>query len=262
MDLETENRIAVILMKEAAELRKQAEKEGVHVYFQQRKDRGRPNSRFLTATVLGVQQANRAVEVNEMWRVRKKELELDDRLKGSRKEESSSGRSSRGISDSPRSKNKRHAGSERNDGASCQSSKRAIQDCYSREDDSLRDEEIEEFLHSRVKRGRGAVGSRMDETGPYLPPCTDSKGMPLEIRDVGIREDWKDLAVLGPEKPSSLKSCEYSEEESPHCRQNKPKKGSGTSSKQHSRKHRSKDKSRDKRKKKKRKDDKRRKHCK
>ena len=56
MDLETENRIAAILMKEAAELRRQAEKEGVHVYLQQRKPSLRPNTRFLTATVLGVQQ--------------------------------------------------------------------------------------------------------------------------------------------------------------------------------------------------------------
>lgn len=56
MDLETENRIAAMLMKEAAELRRQAEKEGVHVYLQQPKARFRPNSRFLTATVLGVQQ--------------------------------------------------------------------------------------------------------------------------------------------------------------------------------------------------------------
>ena len=47
MDLETENRIAAILMKEAAELRRQAEKEGVHVYLQKPQVRGRPNSCFL-----------------------------------------------------------------------------------------------------------------------------------------------------------------------------------------------------------------------
>ena len=56
MDLETENRIAAMLMKEAAELRRQAEREGVHVYLRERKERFRPNSQFLTATVLGVQQ--------------------------------------------------------------------------------------------------------------------------------------------------------------------------------------------------------------
>lgn len=56
MDLETENRVAAILMREAAELRRQAEKEGVDAYLRHPKVRGRPNSRFLTATVLGVQQ--------------------------------------------------------------------------------------------------------------------------------------------------------------------------------------------------------------
>lgn len=64
MDLETENRIAAILLKEAAELRRQAEKEGVHVYLEQPKVRGRPNSRFLTATVLGVQQGHFSSPVN------------------------------------------------------------------------------------------------------------------------------------------------------------------------------------------------------
>ncbi|KAF4390082.1 hypothetical protein G4B88_005000 [Cannabis sativa] len=113
MDLETENRIAAILMKEAAELRRQAEKDGVSVYLNQPKPKVRPNSRFLTATVRGVQQANRAVEINEMWRVRQKELELDDRLKDRSKDQRSNG--------------------------------------------------------ARAKRGRGAVGPRMDETGPYLP---------------------------------------------------------------------------------------------
>uniref|UniRef100_A0A5B6ZA34 Uncharacterized protein n=1 Tax=Davidia involucrata TaxID=16924 RepID=A0A5B6ZA34_DAVIN len=149
MDLETENRIAAILLKEAAELRRQAEKEGVHAYLQQPKVRGRPNSRFLTATVLGVQQANRAVEVNEMWQVRQKELELDDRLKRRQKDKSSSGRSHRDICDSPRSTSKRRAGSETNASAACSSGERVIQDCYSREDEGLRDEEIENFLHSR-----------------------------------------------------------------------------------------------------------------
>ncbi|CAI0550207.1 unnamed protein product, partial [Linum tenue] len=57
MDLETENRIAAMLLREAAELRRQAEKEGVRAYLEKPTVRARPNSRFLTATVLGVQQA-------------------------------------------------------------------------------------------------------------------------------------------------------------------------------------------------------------
>ncbi|CAH2054718.1 unnamed protein product [Thlaspi arvense] len=56
MDLETENRIASVLLREAAELRRQAEREGVRAYLEKPNVRYRPNSRFLTATVLGVQQ--------------------------------------------------------------------------------------------------------------------------------------------------------------------------------------------------------------
>ncbi|KAL0730690.1 hypothetical protein Bca4012_026784 [Brassica carinata] len=37
------------------------------------------------------------------------------------------------------------------------------------DDEGLGDDEIESFLQSRNKRGRGSVGRRMDETGPYLP---------------------------------------------------------------------------------------------
>lgn len=56
MDLETENYLASLLMEEARRLRLQAETDGVHAYLRQPNVRGRPNSRFLTATVLGVQQ--------------------------------------------------------------------------------------------------------------------------------------------------------------------------------------------------------------
>ncbi|CAF2133859.1 unnamed protein product [Brassica napus] len=60
MDLETENRIASVLLREAAELRRQAEKDGVRAYLEKPNVRHRPNSRFLTTTVLGVKQCSRA----------------------------------------------------------------------------------------------------------------------------------------------------------------------------------------------------------
>ncbi|MED6202349.1 hypothetical protein PIB30_104454, partial [Stylosanthes scabra] len=56
MDLETENRLAAMLMREAAELQRQSEQEGVLAYLRKPNVRTRPNSRFLTATVRGVQQ--------------------------------------------------------------------------------------------------------------------------------------------------------------------------------------------------------------
>ncbi|KAL6561255.1 hypothetical protein OROMI_016856 [Orobanche minor] len=56
MDLETENRIAALLRKEAVELRRQAQSEGSLAYLRQPIVTSRPNSRFLTAIVRGVQQ--------------------------------------------------------------------------------------------------------------------------------------------------------------------------------------------------------------
>ncbi|XVE48650.1 hypothetical protein DITRI_Ditri01bG0019100 [Diplodiscus trichospermus] len=252
MDLETENRIAAILLKEAAELRRQADREGVHVYLQRPKVRGRPNSRFLTATVLGVQQANRVVEVNEMWRVRQKELELNDRLKGTSKDYSRLKRSHGDISNTSRCTSRRL---ESNVNASFSSSKR-VAESYSREDEGLRDEEVEEFLLSRVKRGRGSIGSRMDETGPYLPTSSDSvEKFPT------IPTGREHRVMLGPEKPSLLKSNESSSDEEPHEHRQKKEKDHRERSDKHSskhKKHKLKEKSRDKIKK--RKEEKRSKH--
>lgn len=91
--------------------------------------------------------ANRAVEVNEMWRVRQKELELDDRIKGRLKDESNNGKNHM-ESNPSRSISKRHVATNDSSNASCSSSKGAYS-CDSREDDGLRDEELEKFLHSR-----------------------------------------------------------------------------------------------------------------
>eukprot|EP00258_Populus_trichocarpa_P040945 XP_024456964.1 uncharacterized protein LOC7478681 isoform X3 [Populus trichocarpa] len=248
MDLETGNRIAAILLKEAAELRQRAEREGVHVYLEQPKVRARPNSRFLTATVLGVQQTNRAVEVNEMWRVRQKELKMDDRLREGSGYDDNCSKNYGDVGDIPRSTGRGHSVNENNTRVSSSSSKR-VGSSYSREDEGLRDGEVEEFLHSRVKRGRGAVGSRMDETGPYLPPCPDYE------EKLSRSPDAKLLGVFF--KPE--KYCASSEEELGTERLKKAKKVCSKSlDKKNSRKHRSKEKSRGK--KRKRKDEKRSKH--
>ncbi|XP_058077179.1 uncharacterized protein LOC131225630 isoform X1 [Magnolia sinica] len=210
MDLATENRLAALLMEEATKLRMQAEEEGVHVYLRQPQVRGRPNSRFLTATVLGVQQANRTAEVNEMWRVRKKELELDEKLMGISRDKGSD-RSSFLRTDYPEGSSRRRE-VDKHATDSCGSRKRASEDCNTDEDSGLRDDEVEEFLHSRVKRGRGAIGSRMDEPGPFLPSSSsDSKGKFLVNHEMRVVEEWEQR-VLGPEKPSFLKSCKTVDE--------------------------------------------------
>ncbi|VVA96772.1 unnamed protein product [Arabis nemorensis] len=207
MDLETENRIASILLREAAELRRQAEKEGVRAYLEKPNVRHRPNSRFLTATVLGVQQyalfldrtANKAVETNEMWRVRQKEIELEDeRLKRkSREESSSSSQMVHSGSFSRRSLDKRCSSGDEKKVTRASSSSSWDKRWYSEDDKGLGDDEIESFLQSRIKRGRGSIGPRMDETGPYLPFEKVDK---LQSTDTG---EWKDSDV------SSSRDAEY-----------------------------------------------------
>nr|VDC76291.1 unnamed protein product [Brassica rapa] len=190
MDLETENQIASVLLREAAELRRQAEKDGVRAYLEKPNVRHRPNSRFLTTTVLGVKQSNSAVETNEMGKAR--ELE-NERLKRKSREESSrsSSQMKRSSSFSKRSLRCSSINDERKITHQSSSDKRLYLDD---DDEGLGDDEIESFLQSRYiclfaiasvtfsflhllslfvndrnKRGRGSVGPRMDETGPYLP---------------------------------------------------------------------------------------------
>lgn len=259
MDLETENRIAAILLKEAAELRLQAQTEGTLAYLRQPTVRSRPNSRFLTATVLGVQQANRVVEVNEMWRLREKQLELDSRLRGKR-HESASGRGHGDIFVSQRSSNTGRDEIEPNASSSDSSKTRTFHDRIPMEGEGLRDDEVDEFLQARTKRGRGTVGSRMDETGPYLSSSPDSKRILSKSLD---EELGKRRVLLGPEKPVSLKYIESSDDESLRSKKRKAKKMD--LSKDHSKKHKSREELRDKSKKKKKKkmtrvDEKKRKH--
>ncbi|KAL6498902.1 hypothetical protein OROHE_026409 [Orobanche hederae] len=249
MDLETENRIAALLMKEAAELRRQAQSEGSLAYLRQPTVRSRPNSRFLTATVRGVQHANRVVEVNEMWRLRQKQLELDNRLRGARND-SGSGRSYKDVCESRRSRSSSGNEVEISSRASLSSKKRYIEDLDQMEDGGLKDDEVDEFLHSsqpktlnlfngRTKRGRGAVGSRMDEPGPYLPSCPDSRTNMSGSTD---EKKKKASVLLGPQKPYYLKTSESSDDESSQDMKRKAKK---SSCKRHSKKHKSKEKSRD-----------------
>ncbi|CAN8269574.1 unnamed protein product [Cochlearia groenlandica] len=184
MDLETENRIASILLRQAAELRRQAEKDGVRACSLEKPNnvRHRPNTRFLTATVLGVQQSNKAVETNEMWRLRQQELELEEYERLNRiSREGSSG------SFLKKSLDKRKV-------TNASSEKR-----WSSEDDQgIGDDEIESFLQSRIKRGRGTIGPRMDETGPYLPI--------EKVEDMSQSSAPRERkVVLGPERPPSLR---------------------------------------------------------
>jgi hypothetical protein len=136
--------------------------------------------------------ANRVVEVNEMWRAREKELELESKMKRSR-----------GLGDARGEKRKSDL---RNQSSSPRVEEEGIayNSSYSDQEDGLGDDDIEKFLHSRVKRGRGAVGSRMDEPGPYLNVASRSQENEPNA-DTRVEEKWE-RRVQGPEKPLSLRS--------------------------------------------------------
>lgn len=202
MDLGTENRIAALLLEEARQRRLQADKEGVLAYLQKPNVRHRPNSRFLAATVLGVQQANRVVEVDEMWRARKKELELESKTK-SRINGRMQLRSEERKDDSRDELCASKIEQDRSYAMST-SSRDSDGSSYVDQEDGLGDNEIKEFLRSRVKRGRGAIGSRMDEPGPYLTTPPSGRRDNSSSPDVPV-EEWK-RRVHGPEKPLCFRS--------------------------------------------------------
>ncbi|CAG7906509.1 unnamed protein product, partial [Brassica rapa] len=158
MDLETENRIASVLLREAAELRRQAEKDGVRAYLEKLNVRHRPNSRFLTATVLGVQQLCDILLFVEAIAAQEQE---NKRLKRKSREESSSSSSQmkRSSSFSKRSLDKKCSSINEERKITHRSSldKRFFLHLLSL------------FVNDRNKRGRGSVGPRMDENVPYLP---------------------------------------------------------------------------------------------
>ncbi|KAH0936099.1 hypothetical protein HID58_013216 [Brassica napus] len=187
MDLETENRIASVLLRKAAELRKQAEKDGVRAYLEKHNVRHRPNSRFLTTTVLGVQQlcdillfveaivfnvvTYVVVETNEMWKAQEQE---NERLKRKSREESSSSSSQmkRSSSFSKRSLDKKCSSINEERKITHQSS--LDKRLYLADDDEASVtfsflHLLSLFVNDRNKRGRGSVGPRMDATVPYLP---------------------------------------------------------------------------------------------
>lgn len=55
----------------------------------------------------------------------------------------------------------------------------------------------------RAKRGRGDIGSRMDESGPYSLRASSRQNDNMGD-GVRTKEDWESR-ILGPEKPSFLR---------------------------------------------------------
>jgi hypothetical protein len=83
--------------------------------------------------------ANRVVEVNEMWRAREKELELESKMTGR-------------FRDHDDSRGEKRKNDSRNLACSSRIDQETINSSYSEQKDGLGDDEIENFLHSRSVR--------------------------------------------------------------------------------------------------------------
>eukprot|EP00897_Mesotaenium_endlicherianum_P007225 jgi/Mesen1/6530/ME000333S05835 len=178
MDAATERKMAALIMAQAARLKRQADEEGILACLNP-KVRARPNSQFLRATVRSVEQVNRITDVNEMWRKRQTEIQREKRHTAGSDEPAGEGRA------------------EEEEGG------------------GLSDEAMKLFLRSRAKRGRGAVGSRMDHTGPFPAVLKLAPGMtasaagaapgqsPAAFPEMRTNEDWEER-VLGAQAHPSL----------------------------------------------------------
>lgn len=189
MNADTERRLAAMIMEEANMMRQRAEKDGVGAYLAKPVVKARPNRQFLTAMVRGVQHANRIVDMEEMWRQR----ELEN--KASRDNKSSRRSRNNDYREEPSAERDRYA--ERRDSNGEAASPSSSPETLS---NGLKDEDLEKFLHSKVKRGRGAVGSRMDEPGPYR---ARPEGPETYVR----QEDWEERIArpaAGPSLPPEL----------------------------------------------------------
>ena len=102
-----------------------------------------------------------------MWRARQKELKMDDRLREGSGYDDNCSKNYGDVGDIPRSTGRRHSVNENNTRVSSSSSKR-VGSSYSREDEGLRDEEVEEILHSR------SLKNSFSHTHMFFPSSVDS----------------------------------------------------------------------------------------
>ncbi|CAL5040895.1 unnamed protein product [Urochloa decumbens] len=155
MDLETEKSL---LVEKTRRLRLQDDKEGVQAVSPKPGVTHCHNSRFLSATVDGIQQANQIAEVDEMWHTREKKIGMD--FKTNRRNNDQTGlRYKKSNITSPVSKIKQ-------DSRSLATSSLVKYSCsvsYSDSEDDSSDDELEEFLHPRVKRERVPYSDSEDE---------------------------------------------------------------------------------------------------
>ncbi|CAK0784424.1 hypothetical protein CVIRNUC_007628 [Coccomyxa viridis] len=198
----TEAQLAEFIMHDVSALAGNAGDQGVLAYARKPVHRERPNERFLQGTIRSVAFANRKAEEDEMWNHRKRRLATsrDPPRHGDM-------RSKAMMSDSQSSGEDRARGSA---SESSGNSNRGNEAPRSAATAGMSDEQLARMLTRKRIRGRGGIGSRMDEAGPFLDPSAAADADLLE-------EDSRrqHARPAGPERPSWL----------PHSHEASPAKG-------------------------------------
>ncbi|CAL8469558.1 g9099 [Coccomyxa elongata] len=170
----SETQLAELIMRDITQLSEDAKVRGVTAYLRKPVHRERPNERFLQGTLRSVAFANRKAEEDEMWVHRKK------RLHGYA-----------GVS-RPSTGTRSNQSEERSSESESDSAERSSE---AEPSGAISDSQLADMLSRHRPRGRGAVGSRVDEPGPFLPESA--------LEDVGP-DDFSVRGPAGPERPAWL----------------------------------------------------------
>eukprot|EP01024_Parvocaulis_polyphysoides_P057921 TRINITY_DN61887_c0_g1_i1.p2 TRINITY_DN61887_c0_g1~~TRINITY_DN61887_c0_g1_i1.p2 ORF type:complete len:192 (-),score=24.64 TRINITY_DN61887_c0_g1_i1:79-654(-) len=160
----SQEQLAELVAQDARQLTEKAKEFGVGAYLLKPVQRERLNERFIQNTLKNVEFANRQLDESVMAGCREKQLSLD-RPKSSKQH--------RTNIYNPSKKRKR-SDDEQMD----------AQDV-----DDMDEEDVLSFLSKRQVRGRGGVGSRASEPGPFVHE--------VENKEL-IKEDRKFIRQLGP----------------------------------------------------------------
>lgn len=213
-----ESVLAELIERDVQQLTERALDQGVTAYLERPVHRVRPNERFLQATIRNVAGSNRREQEAQLWEAhRSHQRLLNYRRLGSGQREirlpsggseymqqqqhASSGarHRRRRRDDADKSSGPTDCSNSESSGAGSVPSSSHGNTC---QDGGMGIHEMEAMLGARRVKGRGAVGSRAEEPGPYLPRSYVTPGLHDECRDDGPAAPRR---LLGPAAPEWLR---------------------------------------------------------
>ncbi|KAK9845705.1 hypothetical protein WJX81_000106 [Elliptochloris bilobata] len=159
--------LAELITREAAMRQEAAAEHGLTALLRKPLQRERPNERFLQGTLRSVAFANRRQQEDAMWGARRKQL--DERGIRTHGEPGSERPRTGGKQQIGRSSSRSAASSDGSPSSASGSASSGGGAAPAIREGALGDDALSEMLSKRAVRGRGAVGPRADEPGPYLP---------------------------------------------------------------------------------------------